>query len=387
MNPCATVGISRQEDSQRAGMEAAAEALSGLGGEADGLILFVSDRYDPSTVLQGVRSITGSTPLIGSCATGIITPLGIHTDVVALMALRSDALRMTLAATEGGPNSPRLAGERLAQALLQRVPSNGMERPHRALLVLENFDSPITTEVIQGATDVLGPLCPLIGGADGHRFRFLNDQIIADELVAALLCSSRPIGIGVAHGWTPCERPLVVTRSAGNLIYELDGQPAFEAYRQMWAEEAFDLTSEQFPAFAAAHPFGLPRASGEYLIRDPYRVHPDGAIECAAVVPEHSVAHVMNGEPDTLLAAARAAAARAVESLAGHPPAAAFIFDCISRLQYLREKALAEIEGIRDVIGREIPVIGMFSYGEIAPPPESGLTVLHNKTVVVCTLA
>ncbi len=387
MSTYAKVGLSRQEDSRQAGMEAAAQALSGVGGQPDLLILFASDRYDQPAVLQGIRSVTGPVPLIGSCATGIITPSGIHTDAVAVMALRSEALRVALAATEDGLNSPRIAGERLAETLLQRLPADGTERPYAVMLALENFVSPLTTEVIQGATDVLGPLCPLIGGADGHHLRFMNDQLISNELVAALLCSSRPIGVGVAHGWTPYRRPLVVTRSAGNIIYELDGQPAFEVYRQTWANEAPNLTPEQFPAFAAAHPIGLPQVGSEYLIRDPYLVHPNGAIECAAVVPENSVANMMIGDTRALLEAARAAAKRAVEGLAGHPPAAAVIFDCISRLQYLREEAVTEIEIIRDVIGRETPVIGMFSYGEIAPPSESGLTVLHNKTVVIGALA
>ncbi len=96
---------------------------------------------------------------------------------------------------------------------------------------------------------------------------------------------------------------------------------------------------------------------------------------------------MMTGDKDALLAAARVAAERAVKGLAGHPPAAAVVFDCISRLQYLQDDAMTEIEIIREMIGRETPLIGMFSYGEIAPPPESGLTVLHNKTVVICALA
>ncbi len=266
MSTHAKVGLSRREDSRQAGMEAAAQALSGVGGQPDLLILFASDRYNQPAVLQGIRSVTGPVPLIGSCATGIITPSGIHTDAVAVMALRSEALRMALAATEDGLNSPRIAGERLAEVLLQCLPADGTERPYAVVLVLENFASLVTTEVIQSAADILGPLCPLIGGADGHHLRFINDQVIADELVAALLWSSRPIGIGMAHGWTPCKRPLVVTRAAGNIIYELDGQPAFEVYRQVWAEEAPNLTLEQFPAFAAAHPLGLPQIGSEYLI-------------------------------------------------------------------------------------------------------------------------
>jgi hypothetical protein len=383
----ARIGVSHQKDSRRAGIEAAAQALSDLDGQADLLILFVSDDYDPLTVLQGVRSVTGPVPLIGSCATGIITPSGILPAAVAVMALCSEALRVAVTATEGGLDSPRFAGERLAETLLQHLPADRTERPYAVVLTLENFASPLATEVIQGATDMLGPLCPLIGGADGHRFRFLNDRLVADELVAALLCSSQPISVGVAHGWRPCGRPLVITRSIGNLICELDGQPAFEVYRQIWSSEAPDLTPEKFPAFAAAHPFGLPQINSEYLIRDPYLVHPSGAIECAAVVPENSVASMMMGDPHALLAAAQTAAERAMEGLAGHPPAAAIVFDCISRLQYLRDEATAEMERIRDVIGRETPLIGIFSYGEIAPPSSSRLTVLHNKTVVICTLA
>jgi hypothetical protein len=56
-------------------------------------------------------------------------------------------------------------------------------------------------------------------------------------------------------------------------------------------------------------------------------------------------------------------------------------------LTLLGDDAATEIDHIRDVVGHETPLIGMFSFGEIAAPPGLGLAAFHNKTVVVCVLA
>jgi hypothetical protein len=196
-----------------------------------------------------------------------------------------------------------------------------------------------------------------------------------------------PIGVGVGHGFKPARRPLVVTRSAGNLVYELNGQPAFEVYWKMWGDELPQADSPELSATLKRHPLGLPQIGGEYLVRDPAGIRPNGAIEFAAPVPENAVVHVMNGDHEDIFAAACAAAQQAIDGLAGRPVAAVIIFDCVSRLGMLGDVAGVEIEHIRNVIGNETPCVGFFSWGEIAAPPGLALAALHNKAVVVCALA
>lgn len=392
MTTMAGIGLSRQEEAWRAGSDAATQAMAGIEGPADLVIAFTTDRYDQEAAVEGIRSVTGSAPLIGCCAGGVIAAGELSTDAIACLALRLEGLHVTLALEEGIHDAPHRVGQTVAETLVQDLMMAG-EEEHVAGLALADGLTGALTEVVQSATDVLGPICPLAGGGAGDNlrffktFQFINDQLCSDGLAVALLRTPAPIGIGVAHGWKPVGRSVVVTRSAGNVVYELDGQPAFEVYRRRWADEAPDLDVEGFAAFAMAHPLGLPLVGGEYLIRDPLRARSDGALECVAAVPENAVVHMMSGDKDALFAAARAAAQQAMDELAGRPPVAVILFDCISRLMLLGDDAATEIGHIRDVIGHETSLIGMFSFGEIAPPPGSGLAAFHNKTVVVCTLA
>ena len=59
-------GMSGSRDASEAGKAAATAALEPLGGEQPALILvFATPRYDLPALLAGVRSVTGSTLLVG----------------------------------------------------------------------------------------------------------------------------------------------------------------------------------------------------------------------------------------------------------------------------------------------------------------------------------
>jgi len=391
MTITANVGLSRADKAAQAGSEAARQAMATLDAPADLIIAFTNDRYDQAAVIQGIRSVTGQALLIGCSAPGVFSSEGFSTDSVAVMALRAKNLNVVPAMGEGIDDDPRQLGETVAETLLQNL--SGAEDEYMVALTLVNPFSPFTTTVVQSTSDTLGPLCPLIGGGAGNNFKsaqtfqFINEEISSDALAAVLLQSSTPLGIGISHGYRPVGRPLIVTRSDNNIIYELDGQPAFEFYQQAWAGEAPDLELEEFRLFAKAHPLGLPQLRGEYVIRDLVGINPDGAIECASMIPENAVVYMMATDHDGLITAARDAAKEAIAELDGRPPAAVMVFDCATRLLLLGDDIAQDVDHIRDVIGPETPLIGMFSFGEIASPPQGGQAAFYNKTVVVCALA
>jgi hypothetical protein len=239
--------------------------------------------------------------------------------------------------------------------------------------------------MLQHTTDVLGPLCPLVGGAAGDSLQyrqtsvFINGQIASDAIALALISSSAPFGIGVRHGWIPMAARLVITRCERNTIYELNNQPAFDVYREMLADE--HMTIENFSELSRYHPLGLPQVGGEFLIRLPLRAYENGAIECAASVPENAVAHIMHGDPASLVKAAQDAAHRAIQALEGREVAAAIIIDCVTRPPLLGKEVETEINVIRDILGHDTPIAGMYSFGEIAA--DTGAVAFHTKTVVV----
>jgi hypothetical protein len=379
-------GTSQLTDAYQAGHTAARQAAGALDGHAPTLVIaFTTDQYDQAEVVRGIRAATDNAALIGCCTGGIISSDGPSSGGLAVLALWSDVMDVTLALETGIQAEPTLVAETAADRLEPHIPAAGSQRRSVALMLADGLTGSLT-EVVQHTTTTLGPLCPLVGGGAGDNLKFLrtsqfvNDQVSSDGIALALITTAAPVGIGVQHGWTPAGRALVVTRSEGNVIWELDGRPAFTVYRELFPEA--ELTAENFGAFVISHPIGLPQANGEFLIRDPLRTREDGAIECVASVPDHAVAHIMQGTPESLFAAAQAATRSAIAQLGDRKPAALLVFDCVSRLIMLGDEAKTEVRLIQEIAGPETPIAGMFSFGEIAAA-ETGGALFHNKTVVV----
>jgi len=388
MTMLAGVGMNALEASEAAGRQAAAEAIAPLRGRPPTfLIVFATGHYDPSKLVDGIYAASGRVPLLGCCAGGIISPQGASRHGVVVLALQSDDLEITLGLAAGIRQRPVEISEQVAGQIENHAPPPESGR-HLMALVLADGAATTLEEVVQSTATMAGPLCPLVGGGSGNMVQahtgnlFVNDQFLLDALAVAQLSSTAPIGIGVAHGWTPVGRPLVVTRSRGPIVHELNGQSALEVYRRLFPEG--NLTLDNFGPFVSAHPLGLPQISGEFIIRDPMRTHPDGSIECTATIPENTITHIMQGDKLSLCTAAQSAAQQALQRLGGRAPAAVFVFDCISRLNYLGPEAETEVYLIRDILGQDTPLAGMFSFGEVATA--GGPAVFHNKTVVVCAI-
>jgi hypothetical protein len=360
--------------------------------QPDFVLVFTTDAFDQKQVLAGIRSLTGEAPLLGCCGGGVISREGLSRDSIAVMTLKSDDLRVIPGLGRAISQDARRAAELVAQEVLIRQPEDAAEYQATLLMLPDGLTSASLADLVRGAADTAGPLCQLVGGGAGDNVKFvktcqfINGEIHSDAVAVALILSRVPVGVGVQHGWSAVGRPLVVTRAEGTMVKELDGRAAFEAYLDQFGAEYPELSAKTFAEFAMEHPLGLPQMRGEYVIRDPLKAFPDGSLACVAAVPENAVVRIMRGNKESLLTAARQAAEQSVKSLGGPRPALAIIFDCVSRLLLLGEDAQREIDLVRSVIGRDTPLIGLFSFGEIAAQ-EGNPPAFHNKTVVVCTIA
>lgn len=389
MTTTAAVGASQRKDSYQAGRSAIKQALNKLNVQkADLIFLFTSEHYDQAAVLRGVRSMSRSAPIIGCCGGGNLTRKGVLLKSVALMAIKSDQFQINLESGQITSDNIRKVAEQVAEALESQIDTMPSV-PHRAVVVLSDSADRKLLDIVAGMTDTLGPICPLVGGgASDHApaRQFFNDQALPRTLVTALLQSPHPIGVGVRHGWNPVGGPLVVSQSEDQFIVKLNGRPAYEVFYEIFASSAPELRRETFFQFTRTHPIGLPQISGEYLIREVVQVRADGGIECVGHIPENAVVRFMQGDRESLLVGAQQAAEDALRALQGHPAAAVLVFDCVSRLPILGDRADEEIAVIQKVFGPETPILGMYSYGEIANPIGVNLAAYHNKTMVVVAL-
>jgi len=138
-----------------------------------------------------------------------------------------------------------------------------------------------------------------------------------------------------------------------------------------------------FAAVAPVYPLGIARLNMEYVVRDLVEARQDGGLVCIVNVPTGSLVQVMNGNEDSLLAAA--SAVRAMADTHANPipsPSVDIVIDCISRALYLGENINRELNTLQS---NERPSIGAFTLGEIANSGNDCLE-FHNKTVAVATL-
>lgn len=392
------VGVSDGEDGYIVGARAAQEAITALGDAPIQLVIvFASVAYDQQKLIDGVRSVTGDALLVGTSTAGEITALGSTSrESAAVMLISSTTCTFVAAVGEHISADARAAGKRVADALRTQTPMK--------LVSCMIFPDSLTgngADIIRGVEDSLGHGFSIVGGSSADDFRFektyqyLNGTVYSDAVVGVGILGQVHVGVGVRHGWLPVGVPRTVTKAEGSVLYEIDGQPAIRMYEDYFgAAEVAQLRRERLAQLAVRYPLGMRTGlDGDVLIRDPLTVRDDGAIVCAAEVPQGVEIQLMLGNQDEAIRVAEDAALDACSYLPEKKPEAVIMFSCISRYKLLGAQTDAEITAVQKIIGKDTPLIGFYTYGEQAPHSgeicaiDACNTVFHNGSIVMCALA
>jgi len=203
---------------------------------------------------------------------------------------------------------------------------------------------------------------------------------------ALLVGIEGPAGVGVSHGWEPLYGPLVANCTKGNIILELNWQPAFSKYRTALQKEAgISMGPENFFEIAKCYPFGMVKIDGSIVVRDPIRLEGEESIVLVGEIPQNSIVMILRGDETSLIKAAGGAASAALASFmekTGGMGQSALVIDCISRVLYLGDNMARELRTIRENVPPDLHMFGFLSIGEIAHSGEKYLE-FYNKTTVV----
>ncbi len=391
----AGTGVSQHRDSFQAGVEAAYQAMGKIGGRSPALVIvFSSVAFDQKRMLEGVRSVTKNAPLWGCSDAGEITAEGPHDKSVAVMCIAADEITFTPGVGRDIKKDAREAGRAVARDVKTKTP-----QPLKAFMMLPDVLTGNGAEIVRGVLDILGEHFPVVGGAPGDDFLFketyqyINDEVTSGAVAGCGLSGNFSMGIGVRHGWLPIGLPMKVTKSEGAVLHELDGKPAISIYEDYFGAKSEALRKEPLARMAITYPLGL-KVEGldEYLIRDPITVDEKGSITCAAEIPEGSEIRLMIGSREKAVEAAREAAKHAIDDLGEHPARLSLVFNCIAREKLYGRKAIEEIQAMRDVLGKDVPMLGFYTYGEQAPLAGEVRNIekcnpkFYNETVVIFVL-
>ncbi|MDP1834495.1 MAG: FIST N-terminal domain-containing protein [Chlamydiales bacterium] len=384
-------GLSQEGDSFKAGQVVSREAMDKLGGVKPDLgILFCSSDYDYRSLLQGIRSSIGETPLVGCSSAGGFTEEGLVKNGVTLALVASDSHKFY---TGFGQNLKKNEMGALAAAC-QQFPDTVQGFPNlSAFLFLDGLVG-MGEETVLAASSVLNERVKFAGGAaaDDLEFKktqvFCNEKIAEDSVSICYTASKKPMIIKVGHGHRALTEPLTITRAQGNVLYEIDGRPAADIWKEQLLKKASELgiskrdieDPSNFSRLLLKHEAGLVTRNG-YKMRFPVSCNPDNSLNFVCTLAEGAVIKIMDSTPDDQIASAKATAKAAFEVAKGTKIAGAVIFDCACREMILKSRFIEAVEAMKLALGN-IPMIGCETYGEIAM--EKGeLSGFHNTTTVI----
>jgi len=294
------------------------------------------------------------------------------------------------------------------ESAVEKLPTNIPAFPFLSAFILIDGLAGKGEEAVFAAFSAFGPTVKFSGGAAGDNLAFketkvfFNDRVESDAVSLCLVASKipiqigvnhghAPIQIGVAHGQTSLSPVFTITRAKGNVLYELDGQPAYEVWKRYTKENAARLgidvdalnDSTGVGSFLIRYEAGLLTGT-EYKVRVPLSKNEDGSLNFACTMMEGAVIRIMEGLDDAQIASARKAAEIALKATRGVKLAGAVVFDCCCRSIILQDRFRSAIDAIKDVLGN-IPVIGLETYGEIAM--ELGqVSGFHNTSTVIALI-
>jgi hypothetical protein len=358
-----------------------------LGASAQVLFIFGNKQIlKNEIVIEKLRKDYPKAHICGCSTAGEIRDVDVTDNELVATAVKFENTQVEIARVdlnEVNRNSFQ-AGIKLAQSLDK---SNLMH-----VFVLSDGLGINGSELANGIQKNLPDNVSVTGGLAGDGANFQETLVISngsapgkDIIVALGFYGKRlRVGYGSAGGWDPFGPERLITKSQGNILFQLDGHSALELYKQYLGEHAQSL-----PATGLLFPLSIRANTSEIqLVRTILAVNEtEQSMTFAGDIPQGAYARLMKANFDRLIDGASSAAKLSHSSLGSASPDLAILISCVGRKLVLKQRIEEEVEGVRDILGTKTTMTGFYSYGEICPPKQGGKCELHNQTMTITTFS
>ncbi len=356
-----------------------------LGGSAQLVFLFGGrDILKSGVHADLIRKAFPQAHLLGCSTAGEIYGTQVSDDSLVTTAVHFDHTQVRGARIRiGEVKDSYQAGERLAQSLEKK----GLVH----VFVLSDGLKINGSDLVRGLAANLPAEVSITGGLSGDGANFIETLVLWDGLaereavaIIGFYGDRLKVGYGSLGGWDSFGPERLITRSEGNVLYELDGKSALDLYRKYLGEHA-----EGLPATGLLFPLSLRMNQGETgVVRTILAINEeDKGMVFAGDVPQGAYARLMKANFDRLIDGSIGAAKTSFEALGSSSPDLAILISCVGRKLVLKQRIEEEVEGVREVMGERCVLAGFYSYGEISPFTPLGKCELHNQTMTITTFS
>ena len=375
------VGYSDNPETLAAGVQAVERAVSESGrtDPCDLVLLFSTARHDPSSLREAVVSVVGeSVPIYGGGTAGVITNgyFGYAGDQIGIVCIWLDGVKCDVLVEERLDESEEEAGVRLGKRLaeLKATQDSPVMLFYDAVDTTNGLRLLMATYLLAGIKKGLGFFPDLSGvGMIGDLACSPTEQWIGNKIgkanaIALVFSGNIRMDSTIIHGCRPSTQYYTVTKSVGQVILEINGEPAIPFIDKL-LESA--ISPEQYPFFLI---FGVNHGErwGEFD-EDAY------ASRLCLAIDKASNGIVMF-EPDMVEGTEFQLMFRSLEldyiapkinkvfdDLDGREPVFAMFIDCAGRCAGYAGADREDATFVQQTVAGRVPILGLYNGVEIAP--------------------
>jgi len=344
------------------------------------LVFGDSDKFKLPEPYLELRRIYPDAKIIGCSSSGNIMSVEVSRSQLIATAVQFEQAKVKLAFIDFDDNADI---EKHSARLMHDL--NGEDLKH--VFVLSDGLLVNGSRLVNGLNKV--SQTSITGGMAGDGARFQETWVIANDIprqrrVVAIgfYGESLTISSGCYGGWSEFGAQRLITKSDGNILYEIDNKPALDLYKKYLGDYAQDL-----PNSGLRFPLSIKQNKNDpEVIRTLLAIdEQEKSITFAGDVPEGYSARLMKPDIEVLIDGA----GKAAEGIrqANSNTALGLIVSCVGRKIIMSQEVEEELEAVEHILGNNVQLTGFYSYGEIAPFAKNPLSCeLHNQTMTLTTI-
>jgi hypothetical protein len=282
--------------------QAADELASQLSHADIGFVLFFcSAEYNLDRLAQALQHVFPNVDLAGCTTAGELTTEGYRQHSISAIGFSRQAFSVGTSLIKALDDYPLPQAQQDLDALILKAKTHSSlagEGDFFALTLIDGLSSE-EEQVLLTLDAALGRI-PHFGGSAGDDIQLANTHVYtqgafhSSAAIVVLFHTTLPFEVFTTHHMQPLAQKLVVTRAdpATRTVYELDAEPAAQAYARLVGEPVAELTPKHF----ALHPLAV-KLGNDHYVRSIQRVNDDLSLTFYCAVGNGIVLTPMTPQP------------------------------------------------------------------------------------------
>lgn len=380
----------RMVNTRRGVMECMEIAMGDDYSDSDLIILHASIGHNFSELIDQTRLMAPKARVLAASCCGVVGREGVSESMkdIALMAIKGNEFAVSHVDGIYGHNSYEKTLE-MANSLKKQSPNINM------IYFLASGIDIANDKCIEAIESVFGPEVTIFGATSSDNMKgYISFQSVDNTVmehgafVVGFADQTLSVETQATHGFVAVGEPLVVTKSTGHIIHELNGKPAWEEYLNRLGLPQDSTCGDSIPIGALGEKLS-PELAKEYgndhILRAVIK-HDLSDMYYATECSVGTQLWLTTRDEELIFSEMDRMVQDMVSRSNGRTPVAVFHADCLARGRFLfnriiKEELVGKMQFPFYSSGECPPWLGMYGFGEFARL--GGKNTYHNYTTAL----